>query len=60
MRQTMITLARLSRDRDKAAFVAIDAASGRRTLLAADDDAEFTGALLHPQSRRPQDDAPAP
>src|SRR3989441_1989435 len=42
-----------SRGRDKAALVAIDMATRRTKILAADPDAEFTRVLFHTTTQRP-------
>ncbi|MGH7303926.1 MAG: prolyl oligopeptidase family serine peptidase, partial [Candidatus Rokuibacteriota bacterium] len=42
-----------TRDRDKAALVAVDLATRRARVLAEDPDADLTGVLLHRVTRRP-------
>jgi dipeptidyl aminopeptidase/acylaminoacyl peptidase len=42
-----------SRDRDKAALVAVDMASQRRTVLAHDEEADVVRVELDPRTRRP-------
>ena len=42
-----------TRDRDKAALMAVDAATRRARVITVDPDADVTRALLHPATRRP-------